>query len=533
MVGVVIGVGFWRNAISGSVGNADLNLWLSASVQLVNAVLGPPLAAIGDSCGRRNQGLISIICGVVGGCLISSAKSMGQAIAGSVIFGIYYANSSNFGAICSEVVPKRHRSNAQFLFNAIGTLGIPLAAIAGGQLVATNPGGYEGWRSLMWLLTALCAVAFFPIFFLYNPPPVPNPLNRSLTVRLLDFDIVGTLLFAGGLVPILMALVWGGAKYTWSSPHCIASLVVGCVVLVLLGVHQSWIKKDGLLHHDLFRNRNFFICLFALFAEGVVYLSFAGFYGEETAILFDSRPLYFGLRYNLFTAGTYGGFLFFPYIVYKWKLVKECMVTGFVLFIAGIAGLATVKGPQDGMRVLGYCFVAGMGWSAPLALVSTVVQLSVGPEFIGRATALAIMARSVGGSVGASIAAAVFTAKITTALPAYIAKVGIELGLPTTSLPEFVGGLATGNLTLAEMAPGVTPQMLQAGGVAAASAYAFAFKYVWIVQIPFLTVALILACCLKSVKADMNATIDRPLDHKDTLGQHHLPHLPHIHKTEA
>lgn len=39
----------------------------------------------------------------------------------------YFNTQSNFGAICSEVVPKRHRSNAQFLFNAIGTLGKSLS----------------------------------------------------------------------------------------------------------------------------------------------------------------------------------------------------------------------------------------------------------------------------------------------------------------------------------------------------------------------------------------------------------------------
>ena len=41
---------------------------------------------------------------------------------------------------------------------------------------------------------------------------------------------------------------------------------------------------------------------------------------------------------------------------------------------------------------------------------------------------------------------------------------------------------------------------------------ASSFKYVWIVQIPFLVIALGAVCCLRSVKRDMNAIIDRPVE---------------------
>jgi hypothetical protein len=97
----------------------------------------------------------------------------------------------------------------------------------------------------------------------------------------------------------------------------------------------------------------------------------------------------------------------------------------------------------------------------------------------------------------------------------------------------FVAGIAQNNMTLAESAPGVTPQILEAGGQAALEAYAHSFHFIvtkktllttkfhtgltspdnqWIVLIPFLVVALIGVIILKSVKEEMNQIIDRPAD---------------------
>mgnify|MGYP001563741829 FL=1 len=40
----------------------------------------------------------------------------------------------------------------------------------------------------------------------------------------------------------------------------------------------------------------------------MVYITFNNFFGEETAILFDPRPLQFSLRFNSFTLGQLVGY---------------------------------------------------------------------------------------------------------------------------------------------------------------------------------------------------------------------------------
>jgi len=66
--------------------------------------------------------------------------------------------------------------------------------------------------------------------------------------------------------------------------------------------------------------------------------------------------------------------------------------------------------------------VAGIGFTAPLILLMSVVQLSTPPLFIGVASALVISVRTLGGSVGFAIAEAIYGALTNDQIPANIRK---------------------------------------------------------------------------------------------------------------
>jgi hypothetical protein len=75
---------------------------------------------------------------------------------------------------------------------------------------------------------------------------------------------------------------------------------------------------------------------------------------------------------------------------------------------------------------------------------------------------------------------AIFTAKLTSNLGPKIAEAVLPLGLPASSLPQFIDGLASENNTLVGMAPGVTPRIIEAGVGGLYEAYSQGFRYVWI-----------------------------------------------------
>lgn len=71
-------------------------------------------------------------------------------------------------------------------------------------------------------------------FLCYHPPTFEHlHKNRSKWQELKDLDVIGIVLFTGGLLLFLMGLSWGGQLYEWKSAHVIATMVVGFVMLVV------------------------------------------------------------------------------------------------------------------------------------------------------------------------------------------------------------------------------------------------------------------------------------------------------------
>jgi hypothetical protein len=84
-----------------------------------------------------------------------------------------------------------------------------------------------------------------------------------------------------------------------------------------------------------------------------------------------------------------------------------------------------------------------------------------------------------------------------------IAEAVLPLGLPQSSLPEFIGDLANNNFTALTAVPGVTPQIIGAGVGGLFDAYALAFRYVWIAAGCFTVAAVI---CKSHLFSPINIT---------------------------
>lgn len=106
-------------------------------------------------------------------------------------------------------------------------------------------------------MATLLAVFYFP--------PKVDAKGRSYVQRLGGIDFVGCVLFAGGILLILVGLTLGGAVYAWDSAPTVATIVVGFGMLIALAVHQIFIKRDGIFRRELFQNRNLALCLFGIF----------------------------------------------------------------------------------------------------------------------------------------------------------------------------------------------------------------------------------------------------------------------------
>lgn len=526
LVYVLVAMGLQGTNIVAAVGGAKSSVWIQNGSTLVSVVIAPPLSRISDFVGRK---WIVVTCGAIGAlgaALIGGATSMGMAISGGVLAGFLVAMQGPYSAICSEVTPRRYRSLAQGLLNIGPTVGGILGASAG-QKISTHAdfAGSAGWRATFYFGSGIAAFSVLMLIIFYHPAPTPNPENRSYTARWLDFDLGGTAILTAAITPLTIGLTWGGGAYPWKSAHAIVPTVVGAVLLVVFGLHQTYIKKDGLFHHQQFKNRNFALSITAQFVEGIFYYVYNAYIGEQCAILYDSRPVQFGLFFCAFFLPQLIMYPLCGWIVKQTRDAKTPLIAGYVLFVVLMIGLAQA-GPdlhsRDGVIVVSV--FAGIAFVPAETLLQTVGQLAVPPELIGTSAALAAAVRSFGGVIGVAIATSIFNSKVAINIPKYVAPAALKAGLPASSLVAFITALAAGDTAALSAVVGVTPEIIGAGAAALKEGFAKSFSYIWYFEIPFMVLALISVSVLASTKEQMNWIINRPVE---AIHHKHHQHAGH------
>lgn len=209
---------------------------------------------------------------------------------------------------------------------------------------------------------------------------------------------------------------------------------------------------------------------------------------------------------------------FYGYISTRFKVIREPLAVGFLLYTAGVVGLATIE-PGESFNQLAFAALAGLGFGGPIVLITAGVQLNVPHHLMATATAVVNSSRAVGATIFTSIYAAILSSKLQTKIPKYVAEAAAKAGLPTSSIASFVEDIAANNQAKLSGVPGVTPAVIRQGIAALKQAYADSLRYIFIVGAPFGLVACALCFLLCSYKHMMSYRVEAPVE--DLHAKHH------------
>ena len=185
----------------------------------------------------------------------------------------------------------------------------------------------------------------------------------------------------------------------------------------------------------------------------------------------------------------------------------------------GLAGLATTQ-PGDSTKAIVFSGLVGLGFGAPLALIIAGVQLSTPYHLIATATALTTSTRAVAAAMFTAIYSAVVNNRLDEYIPSYVTKAAVRAGLPITSVPAFVGALASNNATALPHIPGVTPLVIGSGVNALKHAFADGLRAVFMIAAPFGALACIACFFLGDMEAVMNYHVDAPMEDLHAKNHH-------------
>lgn len=227
--------------------------------------------------------------------------------------------------------------------------------------------------------------------------------------------------------------------------------------------------------------------------------------------LFEKDPFLLVARLQPFWVACMLTTVVWGYWSARLRIIREPLFAGFLIFTAGVVGLATIQ-PSQSTHAIVFASLAGIGFGAPLILIITGVQLSTPHQLIATATAVTTSSRAAAATVFTAIYAAAFSSRLDANLPGYIGKAAIEAGLPRSSLHAFIRALAGSDSSALSSIPGVNSTIVYSSDEAIRRAFADSLRVVYIIAVPFGVLACIACLFLGDLKGTMNYHVDAPLE---------------------
>ncbi|KAI1130117.1 MFS general substrate transporter [Nemania abortiva] len=388
--------------------------------------------------------LVSLILFEVGSVVCASAKESNILIFGRAFLGFGAAGLLQ-GALAIIGYVVRLDKVPLFQGVVVSSLGISVSVgpVIGGVL--TDLGG-----------AVVAAIVFF-----VHIKPSSNQVNHDLPLRtkLQQMDAVGTLLFLGAVVSLLLVLQWGGQTYPWSDSRCIGLFVGFGSIATVFGLWE-WKQGDtALLPFRILRKRSIHMGALVLFALGMSSLTYAYY-----------LPIYFqsaqgvsttqsGVRFIALVLPQIVGLVVVGAIVTQWGYYVPYMIIGVVITSIGAGLLTTIGVSTPTVQWAAYMVINGLGIGMAQQLPYTALQAVLEPIDvpIGNA-AIAVFSYQLGGALAVAIGQNLLLSKLMITVPRHTSAV----------TPQAV--IAAGATGLEQLSP--TPEIL----AALRSAYAEALR---------------------------------------------------------
>jgi EmrB/QacA subfamily drug resistance transporter len=249
------------------------------------------------------------------------------------------------------------------------------------------------WRWIFYLNIPIGAVAIPLIYF--------NLPSRGQTARV-KIDFIGAALLSGASVAFLMAMVWGGDKYAWSSPQIVAMLVLA-TMLTGLFIAQERRHPEPILPLHLFRNQVFLLSNLVVFTFGLGVFGAFQYLGLFVQTALGASATASGVISTPQSAGVLITSIVGGQIIARTGKYKMQTVVGTVLIAGAMALLRMVDADSSKLTIAVYMVFLGLGFGLVLPTMSLIVQNAVSPQYIGVASSSSQFFRQIGSVMGIAI----------------------------------------------------------------------------------------------------------------------------------
>ena len=401
--------------IIADLGGFDRFTWVTTAYLVASTTAVPIVGRLTDIHGRKIFYVAGITVFLVGSVLAGMSQTMNQLIAFRAIQGlgggIIMVNS--FTAI-ADLFPPETRGKYQGFIGVVFGMSSVIGPTLGGFITDNL-----SW-SWVFLVNVPIGVPVLILIALLFPSIRPEVENRK-------HDYAGMVTLILAVVPILLAVSWGGVQYGWASPQVIGLLVFGAIMVAAFITieHRS---DSPIMPLEIYRNRMVSVSLLVTFLTGFgmfggiifIPLFFQGVLGASaTSSGSFLTPMMLGIVVGATTSGQM--------LARTGHRYRAFGIAGLSLMTVGMYLVSTMDQNTSFARAIVYIVIMGAGLGTTFPTFMLAVQNSIPFRLMGTATSALQFYRSIGGMLGLALLGAVmtnrFAAKFEESLPESVGSV--------------------------------------------------------------------------------------------------------------
>jgi EmrB/QacA subfamily drug resistance transporter len=457
--------------IVSELGGLDRLSWVVTAYLLTSTATTPLWGKISDLYGRRLIFQVAIVIFLVGSALSGLSQNMGQLIFFRALQGIGGGGLFAIAlSIIGDVIPPRERGRYQGYFGAVFGVSSVAGPLLGGWLT-DGP----GWR---W------------IFYINLPVGLAALVVTSMALRMPvvrrqhQIDYLGAAAIVGAVTCLLLYLDWRGNQYGWTEAGALL-LLAGALFLTGLFVLIERRAAEPIIPLRLFRNQVFSVGNAFAFLAGIAMFGTIIFLPVYLQAVKGFSPTQSGLALLPAIIGIFSTSITSGQLITRTGRYKIFPVIGAVVMTVAMVLLSRLDVDTAFWQVALYEYLFGAGLGFTMQTIVTAVQNSVEYRDMGAATSSTTFFRQMGGSVGAAVFGAVLSSRLAHYLVEDLARAGIQ---PGAGGPPVEANNVQGIQQLAEPVRHVV-----------LGAFTNAMDDVFLVGVPFLVVAFVVALLLKEI----------------------------------
>ncbi|MCC7106497.1 MAG: MFS transporter [Chloroflexi bacterium] len=438
--------------IVSAVGGLDLYTWVFSSYLLASVASMPIYGRLADIYGRKPVFFGGTGLFLLGSLLCGSAQSMEQLVVFRVIQGLGAGAVQPITiTILGDVFSLEERARVSGLFSMVWGTASVLGPPLGGLLTE-----HVSWRFifLVNLPVGLLAIAMLWL-----------TMHEKVARRSRRIDYWGSILLAGGLVVLQLAMVQDGGGGGVSTAGQPGVLTLAAVALLVLFVLNERGVAEPILPLDLFRNRLISVSSAGSLVTGATLFATASFVPAYTQGVLGLSASLSGVPLMAESIAWTTASALAGRVIVRSGYRMAALIGGTSLFL-GAGSLAsgwTGNGLVPLTIELGFM---GLGFGFCTLSFVLAIQNAVPWERRGVATSSNQLFRTIGGSLGVSAVGAVFAARLEQQLSGIPAggqldpnllldaasRATIPSGLLGPALAALEGGLQTAFFAIAALA---------------------------------------------------------------------------------